>query len=47
MEPQNTGYRVSDYAVSRGFAEHNHYEVVPNRQFSETERFTHALDAWK
>lgn len=44
---QTLPYRVSDYAVSRGFAERNRYEPLTNRQFSETERFTHALDAWK
>ena len=44
---QTLPYRVSDYAVSRGFAERNQYEPIPNRQFSETERFTHALDVWK
>jgi hypothetical protein len=40
-------YRVSDYACSRGFAERNQYETLPNRQFSETGPFTHVLDAWK
>jgi hypothetical protein len=32
-------YRVSDYAVSRGLAERDQYEAVPNRKFPETKRF--------
>ena len=32
-------YRVSDYAVTRGFAERNQYEAVPNRKFPEMRRF--------
>ena len=35
---QTLPYRVSDYTVSRGFAERNQYEPVPNRKVSATRR---------